>query len=90
MESPRPSIVFSPSMKWLAAGITIALAYILYTAVHDVALVLFGAAVFAYIFAPVVDFFAPYTRQSRLLATTCCISSWFQCVRLSWRSSVPS
>ena len=70
MESPRPSIVFSPSMKWLAAGITIALAYILYTAVHDVALVFFGAAVFAYIFAPVVDFFAPYTRQSRLLATT--------------------
>lgn len=70
MDSPRPSIVFSPSMKWLAAGITIALAYILYTAVHDVALVFFGAAVFAYIFAPVVDFFAPYTRQSRLLATT--------------------
>ena len=70
MHSPRPSIVFSSTMKWLAAAITIALAYVLYTAVHDVALVFFGAAVFAYIFAPIVDFFAPYTRQSRMLATT--------------------
>ena len=70
MESPRPSIIFSPLMKWLAAACTLALGYMLYTAVHDVALVFFGAAVFAYIFSPIVDFAAPYLRQSRVLATS--------------------
>lgn len=70
MESPRPSIIFSPVMKWVAAFSTLAFAYILYTAVHDVAMVFFGATVFAYIFSPVVDVAAPYLRQSRVLATT--------------------
>ena len=70
MESPRPSIVFSPRVKWFAAAATLGLAYVLFVAVHDVAMVFFGAAVFAYIFSPIVDFIAPYVRQSRVGATS--------------------
>lgn len=70
MQSPRPSIVFTPMMKLLAAGVTLALAYILYTAIHDVAIVFFGAAIFAYIFTPLIDWSAPFLRGSRIWATS--------------------
>ena len=69
MESPRPSIIFSPLMKWVAAVCTLVLGYILYTAVHDVAMVFFGAAIFAYICTPIIDTIAPFLRGSRMLAT---------------------
>ena len=56
-------------MKWLAVGATLVLAYVLYEAVHDVALVFFGAAIFAYICSPIIDWLAPFLRHSRLYAT---------------------
>lgn len=69
MHIPPASIRFSPILKWFAVVLVCIGIYILYTVVHDVALVFFGAAVTAYIFYPVITWIAQYTRGSRVWAT---------------------
>ncbi|MFN5343466.1 MAG: AI-2E family transporter [Roseiflexaceae bacterium] len=70
MQIPPATIRFSPTLKWVAVVLVCVGVYVLYAAVHDVALVFFGAVVVAYIFYPVISWITPYTRGSRMLATT--------------------
>lgn len=70
MQIPPATIRFSPTLKWFAVVLVCVGMYVLYTAVHDVALVFFGAVVVAYIFYPVITWITPFVRASRLLATT--------------------
>lgn len=69
MQIPPATIRFGPTLKWVAVVLVCVGMYVLYTAVHDVALVFFGAVVTAYIFYPVISWIVPYTRGSRLWAT---------------------
>ena len=71
MQVPPATIRFSATLKWVAVVLVCLGVYVLYTAVHDVAMVFFGAAVTGYIFYPVISWIAPYTRQSRVIATAC-------------------
>ncbi len=70
MQIPPATIRFSPTLKWFAVVLVCVGMYVLYTAVHDVALVFFGAVVVAYIFYPVITWITPFVRSSRLIATT--------------------
>jgi predicted PurR-regulated permease PerM len=69
MQIPPVTIHFSSRVKWLAVILVCVFAYVLYTVVHDVAIVFFGAMVIAYIFYPVITWLAGYLRGSRMWAT---------------------
>jgi len=69
MQMPPVTIHFSTRFKWLAVLVVCIFAYVLYTVVHDVAMVFFGAIVTAYIFYPVVTWLTRYLRGSRMWAT---------------------
>ncbi len=71
MQIPPATIRFSATLKWAAVALVCVGVYVLYTAVHDVAMVFFGAIVTAYIFYPVITWITTYTRQSRVLAALC-------------------
>ena len=70
MQMPPVTIHFSTRFKWLAVLLVCIFVYVLYTVVHDVAMVFFGAIVTAYIFYPVVTWLTHYLRGSRMWATT--------------------
>jgi predicted PurR-regulated permease PerM len=61
MQIPPATIRFGPTLKWVAVVLVCVGVYVLYAAVHDVALVFFGAVVVAYIFYPVISWITPYT-----------------------------
>lgn len=69
MQMPPVTIHFSARFKWLAVLLVCIFAYVLYTVVHDVVMVFFGAIVVAYIFYPVITWLAGYLRGSRMWAT---------------------
>jgi predicted PurR-regulated permease PerM len=69
MQIPPVTIHFSARLKWLAVSLVCVFAYVLYTVVHDVAMVFFGAIITAYIFYPVVTWMTRYLRGSRMWAT---------------------
>lgn len=69
MQMPPVTIHFSARFKWLAVLLVCVFAYVLYTVVHDVAIVFFGAIVVAYIFYPIITWMAHYLRGSRMWAT---------------------
>jgi len=69
MQIPPVTIHFSVRLKWLVVLLVCVCAYVLYTVVHDVAMVFFGAVVAAYIFYPVVTWLSRYLRGSRMGAT---------------------
>ena len=69
MQIPPVTIHFSARLKWLAVLCVCVFTYVLYTVVHDVAMVFFGAIITAYIFYPVVTWLTRYLRGSRMWAT---------------------
>jgi predicted PurR-regulated permease PerM len=69
MQIPPVTIHFSARLKWFAVLLVCVFAYVLYTVVHDVAMVFFGAIITAYIFYPVVTWLTRYLRGSRMGAT---------------------
>jgi predicted PurR-regulated permease PerM len=68
MSIPAATIRFSRLMKWVVVILIMAMAFVLFELIHEVAIALFGSVVIAYIFFPVITWITQWLRVSRLWA----------------------